>query len=103
MSDAMPKTGPPTHPGEIIREDVLPALSLKEAEAAAEMKVDLKDLVAILNGERRVDAEWALRLGRFCGNGPSLWMDMQAAVDLWFAEQRIGKDLEAIPNHAPSL
>ena len=99
----MPKIGPPTHPGEIIREDVLPALSLKEAEAAAEMKVDLKDLVAILNGERRVDAEWALRLGRFCGNGPSLWMEMQAAVDLWFAKQRIGKDLEAIPNHAPSL
>ncbi len=53
--------------------------------------------------ELRVDAEWALRLGRFCGNGPELWMDMQAAFDLWLAEQRIGTEIESIPIHAVSL
>jgi antitoxin HigA-1 len=95
------KTLPPTHPGEIIRDDVLPALSLKESEAADQMKVKVEDLNAVLNGRARVDAEWALRFGQFCGNGPSLWMDMQAAIDVWLAEQRIGKELEAITSHAP--
>jgi addiction module HigA family antidote len=65
------------------------------------MRVKVDDLREILWGKRPVDAEWALRFGRFCGNGPALWMDMQVALDLWLAEQRVGKELEAIPNHAP--
>ncbi len=72
---------------------------MSEAEAAAQMKVDPKDLHAVLSGERPVTAEWALRFGKFCGNGPELWMDMQAALDLWRAEQRIGNEIKAIPDH----
>ncbi len=97
----MSKITPPAHPGEIIREDVLPELSMSEAEAAAQMKVDPKDLHAVLSGERPVTAEWALRFGKFCGNGAGLWMDMQAALDLWLVEKSIGKEIEAIPSHAP--
>ena len=43
--------------------------------------------------------EMALRLGKFCGNGPDLWLNMQHKVDLWNAKQKIGKDLEKIPEH----
>jgi addiction module HigA family antidote len=99
MTGKMSRSVPPTHPGEILREDVLPALDLSELAAATEMKVRVDDLREILWGKRPVDAEWALRLGRFCGNGPGFWMDMQAAADLWSAELRIGKELAAIPTH----
>jgi plasmid maintenance system antidote protein VapI len=43
----------------------------------------------------------AVRLGRFCGNGPGLWLRMQEAYDLWNAERRLVKELEKIPAHGP--
>jgi antitoxin HigA-1 len=42
----------------------------------------------------------ALRLGRFCGNGPGLWLRLQAAYDIWEARRALGKQLEKIPSHA---
>lgn len=91
----------PTHPGEILNEDVLPALGMDISAAAKAMRVHPADLSNVLSGAQRVDADWALRFGRFCGNGPSLWMDMQADVDLWDAEQHFGNVLEEIPSYAP--
>ena len=89
----------PTHPGELLQEDVLPALKLDENSAARELDVSPEELQKLLAGRLRVDAEWALRLGQFCVNGPYLWMDMQAAVDLWEAQNRLGHKLAAIPRH----
>jgi antitoxin HigA-1 len=81
--------------------DVLPTLGMNEGEAASELKVKQEELHDILTCQRRVDAEWALRLGRFCGNGPSLWMDMQGAVDLWYARRHIGEVVDTIRTHKP--
>ena len=47
-----------------------------------------------------ISPEMALKLGRFCGNGPELWMRLQAALDLWHVERRIGKELKLIPARA---
>ena len=50
-------------------------------------------------GHQPVTVEMALRLGRFCGNGPALWLRMQQAYDLWQAEPRLRDELERIPVH----
>lgn len=89
----------PTHPGEILREDVLPALRLSVSEAARELRVSRQTLHRILSGRSAVTPEMAVRLGRFCGNGPELWLRMQAAHDLWHAERALRAEVEQIPSH----
>ena len=90
---------PPTHPGEILREDVLPELRLSVPEAARQLRVPRQTLQRVLAGRAPVTAEMALRLGRFCGNGPDLWLRMQHAYDLWRARERLGAELVTIPEH----
>ncbi len=91
----------PTHPGEVLREDVLPALGLSISEAARQLRISRQTLHRILAGRSAVTPEMAVRLGRFCGNGPGLWLRMQEAYDLWNAERRLVKELEKIPAHGP--
>jgi antitoxin HigA-1 len=91
---------PPTHPGALLRDDVLPALNLSVAEAARQLRVSRQTLHRVLSGRSGVSAEMAVRLGKFCGNGPGLWLRMQEAYDLWHAEQRMREELKKIPDHA---
>jgi antitoxin HigA-1 len=90
----------PTHPGEILREDVLPALRMTVSQAARELGVSRQLLHRILSGKAPVTPEMAVRLGRWAGNGPALWLGMQQALDVWHAEQALGPELERIPEHA---
>lgn len=90
----------PTHPGELFRDIVLPALGLSISEAARQLGVSRQTLHAIMSARSAVTAEMALRLGRFCGNGPGLWLRMQQAFDLWQAQSEIGGELDRIPVHA---
>jgi antitoxin HigA-1 len=92
----------PTLPGEILKEDVLPALGLSVAAAARELGVSRQSLYKIVNGTSAVSPEMALRLGKWCGNGPGLWLRMQQACDLWEAEQAIARELAEIPSHLVS-
>jgi antitoxin HigA-1 len=89
----------PTHPGEVLREDVLPALSLSVAAAANQLGISRQSLYKVLGGKSAITPEMALRLGKWCGNGPGLWLRMQQACDLWEAEQALGPALDAIPSH----
>lgn len=89
----------PTHPGAILREDVLPALGLTVTEAARQLRVSRQMLHAILAERAAVSSEMAVRLGKFCGNGPALWLRMQAAHDLWHAERRLRAEVRKIPGH----
>jgi addiction module HigA family antidote len=86
----------PVHPGEILREDVLPALNLSVSEAARRMGVSRQQLHRILACTHPITTEMALRIGKFAGNGPGLWLRMQQAYDLWHAEQRMGAELSKI-------
>jgi addiction module HigA family antidote len=90
---------PPTHPGAILREDVLPALNLSVSEAARQLRVTRQTLHRVLAETSGVSPEMAVRLGKFCGNGPGLWLRMQQAFDLWHAEQNLREELEKIPAH----
>lgn len=82
---------PPVHPGEILREDVFPALGLTIVEAAAKLGITRQTLHRIIARQdpRPVTPEMAVRLGKLCGNGPRLWLNLQNAYDLWHAERRV--------------
>lgn len=88
---------PPVHPGAILREDVLPALRLTVLDAARHLRVSRQTLHRILAEKAAVTPEMALRLGKFCGNGPGLWLRMQDAYDLWHAERALRDELAEIP------
>ena len=88
---------PPAHPGAILREDVLPALRMTVLDAARHLRISRQTLHRILAEKAAVTPEMALRLGKFCGNGPGLWLRMQDAYDLWRAERALRDELAEIP------
>jgi len=90
----------PTHPGVLLREEVLPALDSIVTDAARKLRVSRQTLHRVLSGKMAVTPEMAVRLGKFCGNGPGLWLRMQAAYDLWHAERRMKGELRRIPRAA---
>ena len=82
---------PPTHPGAILREDILPAPGLSKTETARRLGVSRQTLYDILREKRPVTPAMALRLGKFRSNGPRLWLNMQAAHDLWHESRRVDR------------
>jgi addiction module HigA family antidote len=90
----------PVHPGEIFREEVLPALKLSVSEAARQLGVSRQMLHRIMACTHPITPEMAVRIGKFCGNGPGLWLRMQQRFDLWRVEQRLRDEIEKIPSHA---
>jgi addiction module HigA family antidote len=88
---------PAIHPGEILREDTLPALKMSVSAAAAALGVSRKHLHKILAEEAPISAEMAVRLGKFCGNGPDIWMRLQAAYDVATAERALARVVRKIP------
>ena len=80
----------PTHPGEILREDVLPHIKMTQQEFADRLGVSRLTISHILNERRGVSPDMAMRLGKLLGNGPEIWLRMQQAVDVWTLEQRGG-------------
>ncbi len=87
----------PTHPGAILREDVLPALKISVSAAAEALRISRQMLHKILNETAPITPEMAVRIGKFCGNGPELWLRMQQAVDLWDAQYKLAKEIDKIP------
>ena len=73
----------PTHPGAILREDVLPALDMTQAAFAKRLGVSRLTVSELLHEKRAVSPDMAMRLGRLLGNGPEIWLRMQQTLDLW--------------------
>jgi len=86
---------PPTHPGILLNDTVLPALGRPKTEIARLLGISRQSLYDILAGEQPITPTTAIKLGKLCGNGPRLWLNMQAAYDLWAAEQEV--DVSSIP------
>jgi antitoxin HigA-1 len=86
----------PTHPGALLRDEVLPALGVSVSQAAEQMQITRQTLHRILAERSAVTAAMALRLGKFCGNGPDLWLGMQNLHDLWHEERALKDTLERI-------
>jgi antitoxin HigA-1 len=98
MTKKLPKRGlPPMHPGELLRTEILPALDRPKTEIAKLLGVSRQTLYDILEEKQPVTPGMALRLGKLCGNGPDLWLNLQKRYDLQRAEQELGEKLKAIP------
>lgn len=91
-----PLKRPPVHPGAILREDILPALGLSVKEVAKRLGVSRQQLHRVLACTHPITTDMALRIGKFAGNGPGLWLRMQQAYDLWYAEHRMKDELHRI-------
>jgi addiction module HigA family antidote len=89
-------TRAPTHPGAILREDVLPALGVSKAEFARRVNISRPMLYDILNEARPVTIAMALRLGKVLGNGPNIWIGMQQRYDLFHTAQNMAEELDQL-------
>jgi addiction module HigA family antidote len=88
---------PPVHPGQLLREDILPHMSMTKADIARALGISRAQLYAVLGEKAPVTAAMALRLGRFFGNGPELWLNMQSNYDLEILSHSMARELAHIP------
>jgi len=86
MQSLRSKKRRPTHPGAILREDVLPELKLSQTALAERLGVSRRTISEIVNEQRPITPDMALRLARFLGTTPDSWLDMQQALDIWDTE-----------------
>jgi addiction module HigA family antidote len=85
----------PTHPGALLRDDVIPATGRSKVEIAKLLGLSRQHLYDILNERKPVSPAVAVRLGKLFGDGAGIWTRMQAAYDTWQAEQN--EDVSKIP------
>mgnify|MGYP000459225897 CR=1 FL=1 len=97
MSNPLTKGLRPVHPGEMLREDILPAVGRPKTEIARLLGISRQTLYDILNEKQPVTPGMALRLGKMFGNTPESWTNMQRNYDLKIAERDLGDALDAIP------
>jgi len=81
----------PTHPGEILREDVLPALDMTQTEFAQRLGISRLSVSDLLHGKRAMTPEMAARVAKLLNTTPESWLRMQEAVDLWEVAQQPDK------------
>jgi len=84
-------TRKPTHPGAILRDIILPEMTITKKELAEILGLSRQMLHGILNEEKAVSPETATKLGAFFQNSPTMWMNMQIKYDLYNAAKKVGK------------
>jgi addiction module HigA family antidote len=87
----------PTHPGALLRQDVIPATGKSKTEIAALLGISRQHLHDILEEKKPISPATAVRLGKLFGDGADIWLRMQAAYDTWHAERDLAKELKKIP------
>jgi len=85
----------PTHPGEVLREDVLPGLKMPQTEFAKRLGVSRLSVSELLLEKRALSADMAIRVGKLTNTTPESWLRMQEALNLWELERQ-PKRYEAI-------
>jgi addiction module HigA family antidote len=91
----MPKQLPAIHPGEHLAAE-LEALEMSAAELARHLAVPTNRVTQILNGQRAITGDTALRLGHFFGNNPEFWLNLQKLHELRLAEQTSGRTVRKL-------
>lgn len=84
------------HPGEHLAEE-LKVLGMSAAELARQLKVPTNRITGILNGQRSITGDTALRLGHFFGTSPEFWLNLQTLYELRLAEKKAGKSIRILP------
>jgi addiction module HigA family antidote len=83
MESLRSKNRKPTHPGALLREDILPVVGINQTELAHKLGLSRRIVHEFLNEHRSLTADMACRLSRLVGRTPAGWLMMQQAVDLW--------------------
>ena len=83
-------------PGKVLAED-LQAPARSAAELSRQLNVPTNRMTAILNGQRAVTGDMALRLGHFFGTSPEFWLNLQQFYELRLAEDKAGTEIKALP------
>jgi len=86
----------PIHPGEHLAEE-LTALHMSAAQLARQLKVPTNRITEILNGQRAITGDTALRLAHFFGTSAQFWLNLQSLYDLRLAELKVGKSIKTLP------
>ena len=84
------------HPGEHLAEE-LETLDMSAAELARKLDVPTHRVTQILNGERSITGDTALRLAHFFGTSPEFWLNLQSLYELRLAQQKSGKAIKGLP------
>ncbi len=92
----------PTTPGEMLLEEYLKPAGTTQVALATKMGVPIQRVNGIISGRRAVTAETAILLSRALGTTPELWLNLQVAVDLWDAQQRMPRGRVVTRAHAPA-
>jgi len=87
----------PMHPGELLREDILPATGLTKTEIARKLGVSRQTLHDLVAERQPVTVAMALRLGKLFGNSAEFWLNLQRNYDLRILEREMADELAAIP------
>ena len=87
---------PPIHPGEHLAEE-LDQLDMSAAELARQLSVPTNRITQIINGQRAITGDTALRLAHFFDMSPEFWLNIQKLYELRIAEQRAGQLIRALP------
>ena len=85
----------PMHPGELLREDILPEVAMTKTEIAKALQTSRQTLYEIINERQPVTPEMAVKLGKFFGQSPKFWINLQRNFDLAMVEKSV--DLSQIP------
>ncbi len=86
---------PPTHPGEVLKQDFLKPLKLSQYALAKAIDVPQMRISELVNAKRAVTPDTALRLGRYFGTSAEFWLGMQATYDLETARDEVGPEIES--------
>jgi len=87
---------PTIHPGEHLSEE-LQTLGMSAAELARNLDVPTNRITQILNGQRAITGDTALRLAHFFGTSPEFWLNLQSLYELRLAQQKAGKTIKGLP------
>jgi len=88
-------TRKPTHPGEVLYEDIIKELNISITEAANNLGVSRKTLSELINGKSNLTPEMAIRIAKSTNTSPESWLNMQTKLDLWKVKQN--KIIHTVP------
>ncbi|PIG92896.1 HigA family addiction module antitoxin [Gloeocapsopsis sp. IPPAS B-1203] len=92
----IPANRPPTHPGEILKQEFLIPMGITQQELANQLKMSYQRINEIVNEKRGISESTALRLAKFFGTSVEFWLNLQRACNLYDAQKKESKILESI-------
>jgi antitoxin HigA-1 len=90
------RTRKPTHPGELIREDLLPETGISQSQLAKYMGVSRRTVSEIIHERRKITTDIAVRLAKVFNSTPEMWLNMQQSIDLWEINKNHGQEYAKI-------